>query len=196
MKYCPRCAKELITRHEGGRDRLACPDPECKFVHFGDFSIGVGGVVLRDSKVLLIRRGHEPGRGWWQMPGGYAEHDEPVNLAVEREVHEEAGVRARVVEVLGFRHSVGGGASIGGPSTNVYIGFRLEPDPNDEPCHDQDEITGAEYWDIEAAMAHDRVQNLTKWLLTAALKGGPGLVHQERPVDANRPPWALFTVRH
>ena len=196
MKFCPRCAKELISRHEGGRDRVACPDAECKFVHFGDFSIGVGGVVLRDNQVLLIRRGHEPGRGWWQLPGGYAEHDEPVVEAVEREVLEEAGVRAKVVEVLGFRHSVGGGGSIGGPSTNVYIGFRLEPDPSDEPCCDEDEITGTQYWPIEEAMGHDRVQNLTKWLLQAALSGEKGLVYQERPVDPNRPPWALFTVAH
>lgn len=195
MKFCPRCAQALITRHEGGRDRLACPDATCKFVHFGDFSIGVGAVVLRDNRVLLIRRGHEPGRGWWQLPGGYAEHDETLVDAVEREVLEEAGVRARVVEALGFRHSVGGGGSIGGPSTNVYIGFRLEPEPGDEPSHDQDEITGSEYWEIEKALAHERVQNLTKWLIEAALRGTPGLAHQPRPVDPSRPPWALFTVR-
>ncbi len=109
MKFCPKCGKPLVTRHEGGRDRLACPDSECRYIFFGDFSIGVGGVVIRDGKVLLIRRGHEPGRGWWQLPGGYAEADEPVVAAVEREVLEEAGVRAKVVEVLGFRHSVGGG---------------------------------------------------------------------------------------
>ena len=46
------------------------------------------------------------------------------------------------------------------------------------------------------ALEHERVQNLTKWLLTAALKGGPGFIHQERPIDTARPPWNLFTVRH
>lgn len=196
MRFCPRCGKELVVRHEGGRDRLACADAECKYIFFGDFSIGVGAVVIKDGSVLLIRRGHEPGRGWWQLPGGYAEADEPVIQAVEREVLEEAGVRARVVEAIGFRHSVGGGGSIGGPSTNVYIGFRLEPNPDDEPHCDQDEITGTQYWPIEELMAHERVQNLTKWLVQAALGGHGGLVHQERPVDPNRPPWQLFTVPH
>jgi ADP-ribose pyrophosphatase YjhB (NUDIX family) len=184
-----------VPKHDGGRERLACPDATCRYVFFGDFSIGVGAVVRRDSGVLLIRRGHEPGRGWWQLPGGYAEADEPVHQAIEREVLEEAGVRAKVVEVLGFRHSVGGGGSIGGPSTNVYIMFRLEPEGDDEPFCDQDEITGAQYWPIEEALGHERVQNLSKWSIEAATRQTPGLVHQPRPIDPARPPWTLFTVR-
>jgi ADP-ribose pyrophosphatase YjhB (NUDIX family) len=194
VKYCPRCASELIVKHEGGRDRSACPDGDCRFVHFGDFSIGVGGVVQRDGKVLLIRRGHEPGRGWWQLPGGYAECDEAVVEAVEREVLEEAGVRASVVEVLGFRHSVGGQGSIGGPSTNIYIVFRLEPDPVCDPFCDQDEITGVEYWDIEEALAHERVQNLTKWAIGWARSGARGFAPADRPPDPSRPKWQLFHV--
>jgi ADP-ribose pyrophosphatase YjhB (NUDIX family) len=194
MKYCPRCAQALITKPEGGRDRMACPDDSCRFVHFGDFSIGVGGVVTQEGKVLLIRRGHEPGRGWWQLPGGYAEHDEPIVDAVEREVLEEAGVKAKAVEILGFRHSVGGQGSIGGPSTNVYIVFRLEPDPDCAPFCDQDEITGAEFWDVEELLAHERVQNLTKWAIGWAREGKPGLGIVPRSEDTSRPPWQLFHV--
>jgi ADP-ribose pyrophosphatase YjhB (NUDIX family) len=194
MKYCPRCAQELVSQAEGGRDRLACPDGTCKFIHFGDFSIGVGGVVMQDGKVLLIRRGHEPGRGWWQLPGGYAEHDEAIVDSVEREVLEEAGVKAKAVEILGFRHSVGGQGSIGGPSTNVYIVFRLEPDPDCAPFCDQDEITGAEFWDVDELLGHERVQNLTKWAIGWAREGRSGLSIHERIVDASRPPWQLFHV--
>ncbi|HEY3080761.1 MAG TPA: NUDIX hydrolase [Chloroflexota bacterium] len=194
MKFCPRCGQGLIGKMEGGRERLACPDETCRFIHFGDFSIGVGGIVIQDGKVLLIRRGHEPGRGWWQLPGGYAEHDEAVVQAVEREVLEEAGVTATVVEVLGFRHSVGGQGSIGGPSTNIYIVFRLEPEPNCEPFCDQDEITGAQFWDPDELIASERVQNLTKWAVEWALSGSKGLSPADRPSDPNRPPWQLFHV--
>ncbi|TAK22102.1 MAG: NUDIX hydrolase [Chloroflexota bacterium] len=194
MKYCPRCASELVLRPEGGRDRLSCSAESCTFVHFGDFSIGVGGVVVRNGRVLLIRRGHEPGRGWWQLPGGYAEHDEAIAEAVERECLEEAGVPAKVVEVLGFRHSVGGPGSIGGPSTNMYVVFRLEPDTSVEPACDQDEITGAEYWDPDELQAHERVQNLTKWAVTWAQAGSKGFSPSMRGADPTRPPWALFHV--
>ena len=192
MEYCPRCGGKLEPRHEGGRERPACA--ACGYIFFGEFSIGVGGVVLRDGKALLIRRGHEPGRGWWQIPGGYAEFDEEVAAAVVREVAEESGVRAKVVDVLGFRHSVGGKGSIGGPSTNVYIVFRLAPlDPDDHvPCGDGDEITGAGYFSLEEIAAMERVQNLTKWCIERALTERGGLVPARMNGDPMRPGWTLF----
>jgi ADP-ribose pyrophosphatase YjhB (NUDIX family) len=189
VKYCPQCASELGTRFEGGRDRVACPS--CSYLFFGDFSIGCGGVVIRDGKALLIRRGHEPGRGWWQIPGGYVEHDEVITDAVEREVLEEAGVRARVVEVLGLRHSVGGPGSIGGPSSNVYVMFQLEP-LEGEPAGDGDEITGAGYFSMEEIAGMDRVQSLSKFAIGRALGGAPGFVPAQAGSDPNRPGWVLF----
>lgn len=195
MKYCPRCATELVSRHEGGRERPTCPS--CGYVFFGEYSIGVGGVVLRDGKALLIRRGLEPGRGWWQIPGGYAENDELVTEAVLREVYEEAGVRARVVDVLGFRHSVGGKGSIGGPSTNVYVIFRLEPlaPDGDEPRFDGDEVTGAAYFSPEEIAGMDRVQNLSKWAIARALEAREGFVPSIVSSDPARPGWMLFGPR-
>jgi len=192
VRYCPRCGVELVTRMEGGRERPACP--ACGYVFFGEFSVGVGGVVMRDGKVLLIRRGHEPSRGWWQLPGGYAEADEVVVDAVAREVLEEAGVRARVVESLGFRHSVGGKGSIGGPSTNVYIIFRMEPlDPDGhEPVCDGDEITGAGYFSPEEIASMERVQNLTKWAIGRATANVMGFKPAMLNQDPARPGWILF----
>jgi len=189
VKFCPKCAAELATRFEGGRDRIACGS--CNYMFFGDFSIGCGGVVIRDGKALLIRRGHEPGRGWWQIPGGYVEHDEVVTDAVEREVLEEAGVRAKVVDVLGVRHSVGGPGSIGGPSSNVYIMFRLEPVAGEPQC-DGNEVTGAGYFSLEEIDAMDRVQGLSKFGIARALSGQPGFAPAQAGADVNRPGWVLF----
>jgi ADP-ribose pyrophosphatase YjhB (NUDIX family) len=190
MEYCPRCAAPLIAQPNGGRDRPTCS--ACGYVFFGEFSVGVGGVVLRDGKALLIRRGHEPGRGWWQIPGGYAEADEEVVDAVEREVLEEAGIPARVVDVLGFRHSVGGRGSIGGPSTNIYIMFRLEPIDDCLPACDQDEITGVGFYSLDEIYANGRVQNLSIWGIETALQGQRGLDTIHRNPDPARPGWRLF----
>jgi ADP-ribose pyrophosphatase YjhB (NUDIX family) len=194
MQFCPRCGGSMALVPNGGRDRPTCAP--CRYTFFGEFSVGVGGVVLRDGKALLIRRGHEPGRGWWQIPGGYAEVDEDVVEAIEREVLEEAGVAARVVEVLGFRHSVGGQGSIGGPSTNVYIMFRLEPADDREPAHDDDEITGTGYFSWEEIVANDRVQNLSRWGIQAALAGLAGFRQVRWNVDPARPSWRLFGLNH
>ncbi len=136
MNFCPRCGTPLVSQMEGGRERPACPAPDCRYFHFGDYSIGCGGVVIRDGKGLLIQRGINPNRGAWQLPGGYVEADEDIVEAVQREVLEEAGVEAKVQDIVGFRHSIAG--SIGGPSANIYVVFRLTP-ISGEPRFDGDE---------------------------------------------------------
>lgn len=183
MKYCPKCATELAAKHEGGRERVACP--ACDYVFFGDFSIGCGGVVVRDGRILLIRRGQEPRRGWWQLPGGYVEHDEPIDDAVVREVYEEAGVRARVENIVGLRHS------LGAPSANVYVIFRLSP-VEGEPVADGVEITGAGYFSLDDIESMEKVQSLSKWAIGAALARPDGFVRVDQPVDLARPGYSLF----
>ncbi len=63
----------------------------------------VGAVVLDGERVLLVRRGQEPLKGEWSLPGGAVELGETLEAAVCREVLEETGLAVepvRVVEVL------------------------------------------------------------------------------------------------
>jgi ADP-ribose pyrophosphatase YjhB (NUDIX family) len=195
MTYCPRCAALLTSKHDGGRDRQACPDESCGFIHFGDFSIGCAGVVLRDDadgpRALLVQRGQNPFAGSWQLPGGYAEHDESLSLAVEREVMEESGIEATVHDVIAFRHSVGG--SIGGPSTNVYIVFRLNL-IGGEPKFDGDEIADAGFFSLNEMSQMEGVQGLSRWAIEKALGTTPGIGLTADSVGpgADRPGWQLF----
>jgi 8-oxo-dGTP diphosphatase len=62
--------------------------------------VGVGGVVVRDGKVLLIRRGKEPLKGRWVIPGGTVELGETLEQAVAREMREETGIEVRPREVV------------------------------------------------------------------------------------------------
>jgi ADP-ribose pyrophosphatase YjhB (NUDIX family) len=59
------------------------------------------GAVLRQGKILLIRRNFEPFIGCWGMPGGKIHLGEHVEEAVEREVREETGVRAEFERFCG-----------------------------------------------------------------------------------------------
>ena len=64
---------------------------------------GVGAVIVRDGKVLLIRRGSEPLKGQWSLPGGLIELGETARQAVAREVEEETGLEitsATVIETV------------------------------------------------------------------------------------------------
>lgn len=62
--------------------------------------VGVGGVVIRGNCVLLIRRGREPLKGEWSIPGGMLELGESLTNGVKREVLEETGLRVRPLEAL------------------------------------------------------------------------------------------------
>lgn len=190
VEYCPRCGTKLVKKLEGGRDRPACPTEGCGFFFFGDYSIGCGAVVLRDGKALLIQRGINPGRGSWQIPGGYVEADEAIHSAVEREVLEEAGVEAKVVDVVGFRHAAG---RTDRPNANIYVVFRLSP-VSGEPRFDGEETLGAGYYSLDELSRMERVQSLSLWAIRLALVTPlrSGLAQHPNSPGLTFTGWSLF----
>ena len=62
--------------------------------------VGVGGVVIQNGRALLIRRGTEPLKGEWSIPGGMLELGETLVAGVERELLEETGLTVRVIELI------------------------------------------------------------------------------------------------
>ena len=51
--------------------------------------VGVGAVIIKDGKIVLIKRGNEPSKGKWSIPGGHVELGENLKEAVIRETKEE-----------------------------------------------------------------------------------------------------------
>jgi ADP-ribose pyrophosphatase len=54
--------------------------------------VGVGALVIEENRVLLIKRGIEPSRGLWAIPGGMLELGETLQEGAEREILEETGL--------------------------------------------------------------------------------------------------------
>ena len=62
--------------------------------------VGVGGVIIENGRTLLIRRGSEPLRGEWSIPGGTLELGESLQAGVARELRQETGLDVRVLELI------------------------------------------------------------------------------------------------
>ncbi len=85
-RFCPRCGGELNP----AEDHLACA--KCGERYWANAIPGV--------RVLLARRGHEPRRGHWDLPGGFVnETEDPVD-ALRREFREETGLAVEPVELM------------------------------------------------------------------------------------------------
>jgi ADP-ribose pyrophosphatase YjhB (NUDIX family) len=173
-KYCLQCGSPLSVCQVDGAQRLACTS--CSYVHWGNYSVGVGALILRDDKVLLVRRAQDPGKGYWTNPGGYIEQHEPIEETVVREVLEETGVRAKVKGIVAFRDQ---------PRAihNVYIAFAMEY-IDGEPKADMFEVDDAGFFTYEELQTMN-VAGFTKWLLDIAFQSGSkGLVKDNTELGA------------
>ncbi|HEY6749645.1 MAG TPA: NUDIX domain-containing protein [Mycobacteriales bacterium] len=61
------------------------------------------GAIVHDAagRLLLVRRGREPGRGLWSLPGGRCEAGEDAAAAAVRETYEETGLVVTAGAVAG-----------------------------------------------------------------------------------------------
>jgi len=103
LNYCTRCGAELRFGAVDGedRDRLACA--ACGHIAYVNPRLVVTTIPVNDAgEVVLLRRGIEPGRGWWAQPGGFLEVDETVTEAAIRETLEETGLIVQPGEIVGL----------------------------------------------------------------------------------------------
>jgi 8-oxo-dGTP diphosphatase len=87
--YCPLCGEFLTLNPQSERLRPSCP--KCAFIQYKNPTVGVAVILLREGRLLLIkRRGSYD--GMWCIPCGHVEWDEDIRLCARRELSEETGL--------------------------------------------------------------------------------------------------------
>lgn len=97
---CSDCGATLAERTIDGRLRQVCL--ACGRIHWRNAKPCAGALVVRNGKVLLVRRAVEPFRGCWDIPGGFCEADEHPAETALREVREETGLEIELTGLLGL----------------------------------------------------------------------------------------------
>ena len=68
--------------------------------------LAVSAAIIRDGKVLIVRRARPPARGVFTLPGGGVEAGETLHEAVIREVLEETGLVIAPIALAGHREVI------------------------------------------------------------------------------------------
>lgn len=94
-RFCPLCGSALEERDIDGARRLVCAGKDCDFVFYHNPVPAAGAVIVRDDKILLVKRAHPPKVGWWCIPAGFMEWNEHPSQTAIRELHEETGLHVK-----------------------------------------------------------------------------------------------------
>jgi 8-oxo-dGTP diphosphatase len=98
IHFCPRCGHQVDDQLKFGKMRRVCPD--CGYIHFANPKVAVVTFITRDREVLLVKRGVDPERGKWALPGGFVDLGEDPALAAVRETEEETGLTVEITRLL------------------------------------------------------------------------------------------------
>jgi ADP-ribose pyrophosphatase YjhB (NUDIX family) len=101
-RYCLQCGAALTRRVPpyDSKERDACS--KCDWVYYPQAKIAAGTLLQVDSKLVLIRRGIEPGYGKWGLPAGFLEPGESPEDAALRETEEETGLKVELEGLHGL----------------------------------------------------------------------------------------------
>ncbi|HSG29190.1 MAG TPA: NUDIX domain-containing protein [Candidatus Krumholzibacterium sp.] len=119
-RFCPWCGETLETRFFEGKDRHYCA-AEDRYVYENPVPAATCLVFDGDGRILLVRRGREPGMGSWSLPGGFMETGEGPEEAALRELEEETGLAGSSAALVGVLHH----ESVFYGTTLLIIGYRI-----------------------------------------------------------------------
>jgi 8-oxo-dGTP diphosphatase len=131
--------------------------------------IGVGAVIVRGNRALLVRRATEPLKGEWSVPGGMLELGEKLRDGAAREALEETGLQVEAGEVLDVFDSIFTDPDGRTQYHYVLIDFLCHPLAGEAiPGSDVSEVLWVTESDLAAMRLRDSVAQVVRQGLAAA----------------------------
>jgi len=89
FKFCPNCGTKGSVEQQNLTD-YECTN--CKWHYWNNPRACTAIAFIKDDKVLVAKRGIEPNKGKYDLPGGFLEFDEEPQKGAQREIKEEMGI--------------------------------------------------------------------------------------------------------
>jgi len=131
--------------------------------------VGVGAVIIRGDRALLVRRATEPLKGEWSVPGGALELGEKLRDGAAREALEETGLKVEVAEVLDVFDSIFTDADGRTQYHYVLIDFLCTPPAGEAlPASDVSDVMWVTEADLAGMNLRDSIAQVVRKGLAAA----------------------------
>ena len=101
MKFCPKCANDLVKAEVEGVERLKCNSPDCNYIFWDNPLPVVAAIVEHQDAVILVRQKGWPAK-WHGLVTGFLEKRESPEDAILRELREELGLEGEIVSFIGY----------------------------------------------------------------------------------------------
>jgi 8-oxo-dGTP diphosphatase len=97
VRYCPRCGNDATIKFPRS---ITCG--KCGYgAFYNPKPVACAITTNPQDEIILLRRGFEPNKGRWSMPGGFVDLGESVEDAAIRETNEEIGVDITLQQLVG-----------------------------------------------------------------------------------------------
>lgn len=97
FKFCPQCGKAGVAELRGNAMRCET----CGFVYFHNCAAATAAIIETANGIILTKRADEPKKGYFDLPGGFADYGESLEDALRREVSEELNLKIQNFRYLG-----------------------------------------------------------------------------------------------